>query len=113
MRTARALTTSQIQELEAELHDERARLERSIQAQAAAEEASSGEESPYGLASANGAIGIDLETRTSTRLEAIVAALDRIAQGTYGVCAGCQKPIPYGRLIVMPESALCLACGNA
>ena len=109
MKTARPLTPSQRQELEAELQTERSRLERSIAAQSAAEQHALGAgESAYD--SSAGGLNVGLQTHTSVRLEAILAALARIEDGTYGTCAGCRNPIPYGRLIVMPESTVCLAC---
>ena len=109
MKTARPLTPSQRRELEAELQTERSRLERSIAAQTAAEQHALGAgESAYD--SSAGGLNVGLQTHTSVRLEAILAALARIEDGTYGTCAGCRNPIPYGRLIVMPESTVCLAC---
>jgi RNA polymerase-binding transcription factor DksA len=82
------------------------------QTAAVANEAVDGE-SRYEVSNVNGGLGVGLETRTGARLEAIVAALARIEDGTYGICSGCQTPIPYGRLIVMPEATLCMACGRA
>ena len=35
-------------------------------------------------------------------------ALDRMRQGTYGVCVDCGKPIPYARLHAYPTAARCL-----
>ncbi len=40
----------------------------------------------------------------------VVAALDRLATGNYGVCAGCGRPVPEGRLEARPEAARCVAC---
>ncbi len=40
----------------------------------------------------------------------IDAALERIAAGTYGICASCKKPIEREVLEVDPESALCRSC---
>lgn len=77
----RALSRPQLQTLEAELERERARLERSL----------GGE--------------------TNARLAVIVDALGRLEQGSYGRCASCQQRIPYGRLLVMPETMHCIACG--
>ena len=113
MSTARALTQSQLRDLENELRSERARLERSVRAQEDAGRREPGDEgSIYDLASGGG-LGIGLQTSTSARLEAIVAALTRVADGTYGACSSCRAPIPYGRLLVMPETTLCVACGRA
>jgi RNA polymerase-binding transcription factor len=37
-------------------------------------------------------------------------ALIRIAEGNYGVCLGCRKPIELGRLETTPEAAFCGQC---
>jgi RNA polymerase-binding transcription factor DksA len=47
---------------------------------------------------------------TEGRLDAIDAALARLEAGTYGTCNTCNEPIPYGRLIVMPEATHCVGC---
>jgi DnaK suppressor protein len=38
----------------------------------------------------------------------IVRALEKLDEGTYGVCDECGEPIPTGRLRVAPESTLCV-----
>lgn len=43
-------------------------------------------------------------------LEAIEAALDRIAAGTFGVCAKCGNDISPARLEAVPHAALCEEC---
>lgn len=43
-------------------------------------------------------------------LEAIEAALDRIAAGTFGLCAKCGEPISPARLKAVPHAALCEEC---
>ncbi len=40
----------------------------------------------------------------------IRAALRRIADGTYGICANCGEPIPEGRLDALPWTPLCRTC---
>ena len=40
----------------------------------------------------------------------IDAALDRIAEGTYGRCAHCGVAIPVERLTIRPFAAGCVAC---
>ena len=37
-------------------------------------------------------------------------ALQRLADGTYGNCEGCSKPIPTERLTVFPSATTCVAC---
>ena len=108
MNTPRTLTRQQLRELESELLSERARLERSM-----GEHASSGgwavaADVGDGNSVAVGALG--LQTRTDARYDAIISAIARLVEGTYGICSGCQNAIPFGRLIVMPEVTSCLGC---
>jgi len=37
-------------------------------------------------------------------------ALDRLSDGTYGLCASCGNPIPEDRLEAVPYAALCMGC---
>ena len=43
-------------------------------------------------------------------LHQIERALQRLKQGTYGVCEGCGCKIPVGRLNALPYTTLCIAC---
>jgi len=45
--------------------------------------------------------------------EAVDAALERIAVGSYGICTRCGKPIGFARLEARPEATLCIACARA
>lgn len=54
--------------------------------------------------------GIDDVLRAEARQ--ITFALQRIANGTYGVCANCGKDIPKARLEVQPVAARCVACAG-
>jgi len=45
-----------------------------------------------------------------SRLEAIEHALQRVEQGSYGICEHCGQPIDPARLEVMPETTLCIHC---
>jgi DnaK suppressor protein len=38
------------------------------------------------------------------------AALNRVAEGTYGVCIDCEEPIATKRLSAVPWTARCLSC---
>ena len=44
---------------------------------------------------------------TLSRME---RALDRIDHEDFGRCRECDEPIPIARLMIMPESDLCVAC---
>ena len=48
----------------------------------------------------------DLESR----LASIEHALQKVKQGTYGVCEWCGQPIDPARLEVVPETTLCIGC---
>ncbi len=52
-----------------------------------------------------------LETEEAT-LEAIERALEKIEEGTYGVCDECGAKIPKGRLKVLPFASLCVKCAE-
>lgn len=49
-------------------------------------------------------------SRAHETLEAARAALARIADGTYGSCAGCGVPIPVERLQAVPAADHCVTC---
>ena len=44
------------------------------------------------------------------RLIDLVAALQRIEKGTYGLCAQCGRDIPPERLEAVPAASLCIKC---
>lgn len=51
-----------------------------------------------------------LEEHSTAVLRDIDAALQRIEDGTYGVCARCGKPIGEERLEAMPYVTKCIDC---
>ncbi len=51
-----------------------------------------------------------LEAAGLSEIRMINAALDRIASGTYGVCAECGEPISNDRLATIPHAARCRNC---
>ena len=111
MDTAPILTRTQLRELEAELRRERARLER---ATASHHEPDSAFPTPSAAlrspTNAEGALAVALETRALARHEALADALGRLEAGTFGYCRSCQRPSPYGRLAVVPETTRCVSC---
>lgn len=48
--------------------------------------------------------------RESTVLREVRAALDRIGDGSYGVCLHCEEEISQKRLRAVPWATLCIAC---
>jgi DnaK suppressor protein len=49
----------------------------------------------------------EVESRELARIE---NALERMRQGQYGVCEGCQCSIPIARLNALPYATLCIKC---
>ncbi len=46
------------------------------------------------------------------QLNEVEAAIDRLGDGTYGLCERCGQPIPPARLEAMPTARLCIACAS-
>jgi DnaK suppressor protein len=53
-----------------------------------------------------------LDERGKAEIEAVDAALGRIASGNYGRCAACGGPIPPARLDAMPTATTCVRCAQ-
>jgi len=47
------------------------------------------------------------------RISLINAALERLEEGTYGICVDCGEPIPEPRLDAKPYAAYCVDCKEA
>lgn len=46
------------------------------------------------------------------QIASVERALERIEDGTYGICAICGTEIPEGRLEARPEASLCIGCAE-
>lgn len=53
---------------------------------------------------------LSLMGEESKRIRLIQDALERLDNGTYGVCLDCDAPIPEGRLEALPYAKLCVTC---
>lgn len=42
----------------------------------------------------------------------VLAALQRVADGSYGRCVGCDEVIPAARLEALPEASRCVDCAE-
>lgn len=51
-----------------------------------------------------------IRSRESRLIAKIQAALERIEDGSYGICERCGEEIAAGRLMARPVAALCIAC---
>lgn len=47
---------------------------------------------------------------TSDEREELLLALQRVDDGSYGICAECDRPIAPERLDVMPATRWCVTC---
>ena len=55
-------------------------------------------------------VAVQLLDRESVLARRIRAALDRIQDGSYGICLQCEEEIAPKRLKAMPWAELCIAC---
>jgi DnaK suppressor protein len=53
-----------------------------------------------------------LRDRAAAYLAEVARAIERLADGAYGVCEGCGLPIAADRLTALPTAARCLACAS-
>ena len=51
-------------------------------------------------------------SRNASLVRDLRAALNRIAEGAYGVCVDCEEPIAPKRLAAVPWTPRCLSCQN-
>lgn len=55
-------------------------------------------------------INMILNDREREKLNAIEGAMERIEDGSYGMCENCESEIAEGRLEAMPFTRLCVSC---
>ena len=73
-------------------------------------EQTSGDVVDFALDSAQDEISSQLAEVESRELAQIEGALELMREGKYGVCEGCDKPIPLARLQALPYAATCIEC---
>ena len=109
------MTDQQLQDFAQLLRDTQAELTGSL--------ADSSEEAPVSPDSSIGRLtrqdamqaqqmAIELRRRNRIRLQQIESALQRVEQGSYGVCLRCEEDISLARLRVRPEAILCVECAE-
>lgn len=62
------------------------------------------------LDSAQDEINSQLAEVESRELASIEKALERMREGAFGQCEGCDKPIPMARLNALPYATFCIEC---
>lgn len=73
-------------------------------------EQTSGDVVDFALDSAQDEISSQLAEVESRELAQIENALESMRHGTYGICDGCQKPVPLARLQALPYATTCIEC---
>ena len=102
------LTGAQLRDLESELLRELAALERRRLTNEQADESAEVPE----FAVSDGASARLRASDIVARRDAVTDALARLRRGAYGTCARCAAPIPFGRLLAMPDVTHCLTCSG-
>jgi RNA polymerase-binding transcription factor DksA len=62
---------------------------------------------------ANDAVLASIRQTCEAELRQVESALQRLAEGTYGVCCVCGEPIELGRLYSVPHADRCTECASA
>ncbi|MCB9761824.1 MAG: TraR/DksA C4-type zinc finger protein [Alphaproteobacteria bacterium] len=113
------LTTSQREEIAAELRRARGELRALIADEAGLSGTVELDQARVGRVSRIDAMqhqqmAAATRRRAERRLEGVEAALERLAEDPegFGWCPECGEPIGYRRLKVLPESVFCVACLN-
>lgn len=109
-----ALTAEQLAEIRDELRRTLGRLERSMKGSVGRtvelDQSSVGRLSRI-EALQNQGLTQNLAERERRQLEQVLKALERLEEGTFGLCSDCRSPIRFERLLVFPEALNCAACG--
>jgi len=58
------------------------------------------------------AMAVEVERRRELELARVEAALERLADGSWGECLTCGEPIEARRLVFDPSTPLCLGCAQ-
>ncbi len=111
------LTPQQLEAMRDELQSELAKLERSMEVTEAAAGPVELDQTAVGRLSRmdslqNQGMTKNLQERERVKLASLRKALERLKAGTFGICTECEGEIPFGRLMVFPETATCQGCGG-
>jgi len=50
--------------------------------------------------------------KTREKLGKLEYALSKVDDDDFGICTNCKKPIPLGRILIMPQSQTCVSCSH-
>ncbi|MDA1312795.1 MAG: TraR/DksA C4-type zinc finger protein [Acidobacteria bacterium] len=57
-------------------------------------------------------MALEIRRRNQARLGQIERAIERVEDGSYGMCVRCEEEISEPRLKVRPETPICIACAE-
>jgi DnaK suppressor protein len=69
-----------------------------------------GDAADFAFDTGSGEISSQLAELEARELAQVERALERLRQGTYGICESCGKRIPVARLNALPYSTYCIGC---
>lgn len=69
-----------------------------------------GDAADFAFDTGSGEISSQLAELEARELAQVERALQRLKQGTYGICESCGKRIPVARLNALPYSTFCIDC---
>lgn len=118
---SRKLAESTVEKLRQELEDERARilatievhreeLEKSLESEATSERIPDPSTGEGGTLAFEYEMERQLDATSLSHVQRIEHALERMNNGTYGLCEDCGSSIPIERLRALPHSTLCVPC---
>jgi RNA polymerase-binding transcription factor DksA len=102
--------TQRLAELRGDIAREQAAEDDARQVRGAHEVQDAGEVATQAALAEVRAPAADMPMREALALE---AALHRLAEGNYGICADCHRQIPVARLLAEPACLRCLGCQQA
>ena len=50
--------------------------------------------------------------KAKDKLDKLKFALPKVDDGDFGLCIKCKKPIPLGRILIMPQARTCVNCSH-
>ncbi len=50
--------------------------------------------------------------KAKDKLNKLDLALTRVDEDDFGICIRCQRPIPPGRIMIMPQARTCVKCSH-
>ncbi|MEP6630556.1 MAG: TraR/DksA C4-type zinc finger protein, partial [Lapillicoccus sp.] len=117
-RTEKPWTAKEVREIRAELESEQARAHADLEIAEAdlqglmrdAGEGAGDDQADAGASIFGREYEMSLAANSREKLDQIEHALERLHNGSYGVCESCGNPIGKLRLQAAPRATLCLAC---